>query len=121
MTARERSAVLLLIVFGLVVVLAWARDAVVSIRVRPQVIFADGAFWLTCMVPPDSRNRVLDYGVVDFREHSQRQLDGLSSRITWQFLVEHVPCGVGPVYCQVGRSDGSWERAITEIVITGCN
>lgn len=105
--------------FALALVLLSAAH--VSIRVKPQVIFHDTSFWLTCLVPPDSRNRVLDYGVVDFREHSQRQLDGLQSRITWQFLIEHVPCDVGPAYCQVGRSDGSWERAIADIQIAGCN
>ena len=93
----------------------------VEIRVRPQALLEGSAFWLTCRVEKDDRNRLLDYGVVNYREHSQRQLDGSQAPITFQALIEQVPCDAGPAYCQVHRLDGSIARAIQPITVAGCD
>lgn len=100
---------------------AVARDPKpVAIHVNPRVLMAGSAFWLTCTVPRDARNRELAYGVVDFRD-SRRQLDGDSAPITYQTLIEHVPCAVGPAYCAIRRNDGTGDQAIQDFQIASCD
>jgi hypothetical protein len=101
-------------------ILLGATDPRVTIKLRPQVVMKGGAFWLTCRVPRNPHNRLLEYGVVDYRPGSQRQLDGDRAQITWQVLVEHLPCDVGPAYCAVQTDDGRWERVQHPIVIAAC-
>lgn len=93
----------------------------VAIRLSPQVVMAGQAFWLTCRVEPHVNNRLLDYGVVNYREHSQRDLDGDKSPATYQVLVEHVPCGAGPAYCAVYRVQTGWARDERPILVGGCH
>ena len=95
--------------------------APVTIRVAPLTLFAGDAFWLTCRIRPDDRNRLIDYGVTDYRDHSQRPIAGASGPNVIQVLVEHVPCDVGPAYCQIGRTDGSWSRAVQPFTVAGCD
>ena len=92
-----------------------------AMRVSPQVVYVGHNLVLTCHVPRDERNRVLDYGIVDYREHSQRQLDGEFAPVTWQFVMERIPCDVGPAYCSVGRNDLTWTTVSETLEIVGCN
>lgn len=126
MTTGERTllatilATLTMLVILYQAAICGASESRVSISVRPRVIMAGGAFWLTCRVPRDSHNRLLEYGVVDLRPGSQRDLEGDAAQITWKVLVERVPCDVGPAYCAVKTDDGRWERAALPITVAGC-
>lgn len=102
-------------------ILLAATEPRVTIKVRPQVLMKGSAFWLTCRVPKDEHNRMLEYGVVDYRPGSQRQLEGAQAQITWQVLVERTPCGVGPAYCAVQTDDGRWARAELSLNVAGCD
>lgn len=125
MTAGERTLLAtILATLGLLLVLYQAvtgAESRVSISLSPRVVMAGGSFWLTCRVPRDSHNRMLEYGVVDLRPGSQRDLEGDAAQITWKALVERVPCDVGPAYCAVKTDDGRWERAVTAVNVAGCD
>ena len=92
----------------------------VSIQVNPHVVMAGQAFWLTCHVTRDSHNRMLEYGVVNFREGSQRQLDGERAQATWKILIEHTPCDIGPAYCALLTDDGRWTQVRMNVAVAGC-
>lgn len=105
----------------LAILLAATSESRVSIKIRPYVVMAGQAFWLTCHVPRDASNRLLEYGVVDYRPGSQRSLDGERAPATFQVLVEHVPCNVGPAYCAVLADTGRWTRVEQRFEVAGCN
>ncbi len=91
----------------------------VAITISPKVVLTGGSTWLTCRVTPDTRNRVLRFGIMGSeRERSERQLDGYQAPITWgPFLFEHLPCGAGPAYCIVSQTDDGEVRAMTFLVV----
>lgn len=120
MRVVQFAAVITLSLLVLLAHLALSDPKPVEIRISPQVLMAGGAFWLTCRVPHNARNRRLDYGVVDLRD-SQRQLEGEQAPMTFQTLIEHVPCDVGPAYCAVIRNDGSFSRAIQAFQVADCH
>lgn len=91
-----------------------------SIRLSPRVLFVGNDLTLTCHVPRDPRNRLLDYGVANYREHSQRDLHGESSPMTFQALIERLPCGSGPAYCFVARNDQTSEQVNQDFQLVGC-
>lgn len=102
-------------------ILLAATEPRVSISLSPRIVMMGQAFWLTCRVPRDKDNRKLEYGVVDFRPGSQRQLDGDHAQITWKILVEHTPCDAGPAYCAVQTYDGRWTRVQEPVNVAGCD
>jgi hypothetical protein len=72
----------------------------VTISVRPTVLFEGGAIKLTCRVPQDATNRALEWGLEGYR-YSRVELDGADARVTHEWIIERVPCDVGPVFCRV--------------------
>jgi hypothetical protein len=101
-------------------ILLAATEPRVSIRVRPQVVMKGQSIWLFCRVPRNADNRLLEYGVADYRPGSQRQLEGAQAPVTWQVLVERIPCEAGPAYCAVRGNDGRWTRAELPLNVAGC-
>ncbi len=91
-------------------------DEKLTIRVTPTTLFGGGAIRLTCRVPRDPDNRRLEYGVEGYTS-SERQLDGEASRVTWDALIDHVPCGVERVFCEVTRADRKRVRATAPLVV----
>ena len=96
-------------------------ERMVSVSVMPRVVMAGNTIRLTCKVPQHPDNRLLDYGVANYREHSQRQLDGEHSRMTWEAYVDHVPCVADAVYCAVLRADGQWHTDSVPLEVAGCD
>lgn len=76
-----------------------------SIRITPQVVMRGAAMRLTCRVDQDPRNRVLEYGI-DGYTRTQMDLDGEHSRVTFERIIERIPCDVGPAYCALYRNEG---------------
>ena|SRR5690242_4467079 len=109
----------LLLILAAVCLVALATDQL-AIKVTPRVLFAGGALRLTCHVPRDPNNRLLEYGIINYRERSQRQLDGDHAPITWQMLMEKIPCGSGPAYCAVVKNDSSSELVRETFELVGC-
>lgn len=100
---------------------AWAHDIKpIAITVSPTAVLAGGSFLLTCRVLRHPDNRTLIGGVANYRD-SERQLDGDSARVTWPFLIEHVPCDSGPAYCAVRRNTGELLRVQQTYLIGGCD
>lgn len=93
----------------------------VSIAIRPSVVMSGGAFWLTCTVPRNPHNRTVEWGVANFREGSQRDMEGEAAPVTYKVLIEHVPCDAGPAYCAVRTDDARWARAEVGFEVGGCN
>lgn len=91
-----------------------------NITLYPRIIQAGGSTWLTCHVPRHPDNRKLIFGITDFRDNSERDLEGERSMVTWKTLMTHVPCEAGDAYCIVVKSDGSRERVVSNLVISGC-
>ena len=108
----------LLILAGLAM-LALASPAI-AIRLSRTVFMAGNGITLTCTVRPDAKNRRLEYGIVNFAEHSQRDLHGEAGPRTTQVVYDRVPCGSGPAYCAVLRSDGSQDLAQQPFEVVGC-
>jgi hypothetical protein len=103
------------------VLAATAAGPRVKIRVSPATVMKNGNTNLYCTVPRNAENRLLEYGVTDFRPGSQRDLDGERAAITWgPILIEHVPCDAGPAYCAVRDQYGRWTRAEQPINVAGC-
>lgn len=92
----------------------------VTIDVYPRTVMVGSSFRLTCRVPRDARNRLLEYGVEGYRPGSQRDIDGERARVTWEVAIAEVPCGVGPAYCAVLTDDGRWTRVERALTVAGC-
>lgn len=107
----------ILVVFVSTLVGAMAAP-LVSIKVLPRVVMAGGAMRITCKVPRRAENRKLAAGIANYTS-TERQLDGEESRITWEFLFDHMPCGVGPAFCAVSGTDRD-QLATQPIEIAGC-
>lgn len=108
-------------VFLAVVLAATAVGPRVKIRVSPIAVMKGGSVNLYCTVPRNAENRLLEYGVLDFRPGSQRDLDGERAAITWgPILIQHVPCDAGPAYCAVKDMYERWTRVEQKINVAGC-
>lgn len=105
--------------YALLVATLLAEPKGVEIRLEPRSFFADGDVRLTCTVPRHPLNRRLGYGIAEYR-HSERDLDGEHAPITYETWIKHVPCGVGPAYCAVARSDLTIERVVLPLNIANC-
>ena len=94
-----------------------AEDPMLS--VFPHATIVGGNVRITCRVPRNPRNRVVVYGFRDWTTTS-RQLDGESSRITHQILLQGVPCDPGELFCAVLRADGKDRLVVVPFTVVGC-
>lgn len=91
----------------------------VTIDVNPRAIMVGNAIRLRCRVPRDEHNRKLEMGVVDYVS-SQYDLEGDAAPVTWERLITHMPCDVGPAYCAVQVDDGRWAIERQDLSVNGC-
>lgn len=92
----------------------------VSIKVTPQTVMAGGTIRVTCTVPRDPANRMLEVGLYPVQS-SQRQLDGADARVTWEFYFDHVPCTAERAVCLLhaqGKGDVFQEATV---LVAGCD
>lgn len=108
-----------LLFLAILVAVAFAAVPRVTIDVNPRAVMAGGTIRLRCRVPRDEHNRKLEFGV-DGYVSSQYDLEGAEARVTWERLVDHVPCDAGPAYCAVRTDDGRWTQARQDLTIGGC-
>lgn len=94
----------------------------ISTRVYPQATMVGESVWLTCRVTPDTKNRLLIYGIAGSeQENTERQLDGYDAKITWgPTLIKRIPCNAGPAYCIIVRNDGTHSQDTKPLTIGGC-
>ena len=93
----------------------------ISIKMYPQQLMKGEGTWLTCRVTPDLKNKALEYGLTDYTS-STRELDGYDAPITWgPYLYKAVPCYVSEGYCLITHNDGSFDRASTKLIVSGCD
>lgn len=106
----------------LALLLAATGGSGIQTRVYPQATMAGESVWLTCRVTPDSRNRLLIYGIAGSeQENTERQLDGYDAKITWgPTLIKRIPCDAGPAYCIVVRNDGSHVQDTKPLTVGNC-
>lgn len=90
----------------------------VSIRAT-QVVMSGGTILVTCKVPRNVNNRTLRFGV-DGYSTSTKQLDGDQARVTWQMFVEHMPCDIGPAFCEVVTAGGRVDRVELPVTVAAC-
>lgn len=88
-----------------------------TLRVSPAFVLAGGAVRVTCFVPPRDEYRAVGYGLAGVRS-SIRDADGLS----YELLIEHVPCGEWTAYCAVSGSGRVLARREHRLLSRGpCN
>lgn len=113
-----RYAILILLM------LTGGRSDRVSIAVVPTVSLVNGTARLTCTAPrnPDNRWLVLgayyDGGIV--YQSSMRQLDGESAPVTHVLYVEHIPCDLAVMACQLYDNLGKQFTAVQPFTVSGC-
>jgi len=95
------------------------REAPVAISVRPAVMFEGGSLWLRCWVPRDPANRYLEWGVTDYRS-ARIELDGDKAPANHEWLIEHVPCDVGPPFCRLLRADRARDVLVQQPIEVSC-
>jgi len=92
-----------------------------TLNVYPPGLVVGHGVRVTCRVPRHEANRQVTWGFEDWTT-STRQLDGDAAPITWQMLLNHVPCEPGPAFCIVARADGSRAIRVTQnVVVLGCD
>lgn len=92
-----------------------------ELTVSPRNIIAGQALRLTCKVPRDASNRRVAYGMT-LVGSSERQMEGEASRVTYEMLIEHVPCEPGEAFCEVWRTGGGRPvRVSREVTTVGCD
>lgn len=100
----------------LVLLMMAAVDPEVSIRVTPQTMFGGQSLRLTCRVPRDENNRWLEMGV-DGYTSSTHQLDGAASRVTWEQMYHHIPCGTERVFCVLTKAGGRTRQVSASVTV----
>jgi hypothetical protein len=100
---------------------AAGKEPAVKIRLYRQVMMANDWNDLTCSVRRDPANRLLQYGIMNYMERSERDLDGEKAPVTHMFHYTHIPCGAGPAYCMVIRADNSEDHVEQSLEIAGCD
>ena len=98
---------------------AVANDNIVGLTLYPRVVQQGQGVRLTCRVPRDARNRMVAFGFTDWTA-TERQVNGLDARVTWEHLYEHIPCDASEGFCAVSRADRSPQRVVLPLIITGC-
>lgn len=110
----------LLPVFSAIFAVISAANPRIAIKVSPQVVAAGGTIRVTCTVPRDAANRMLEVGLYPVQS-SQRQLDGADARVTWEFYFDHVPCAAERAVCLLhaqGKGDAFQEATV---LVAGCD
>lgn len=92
----------------------------VSVDVSPRVVLANGAVRVTCTVPKNADNRMLEMAIPGY-SRSEYQLDGESAPITHARLIQHIPCDVDEVDCRVFTAGGQTFAAVTSLTVAGCD
>lgn len=101
------------------ILLVLSAPSRVAIAVLPTVLQVGGTIRITCTVPPHPDNRWLTIAAPPYVS-SGRQLDGSAEKTTHLFYVDHVPCEVEDVVCEVQDALGRTYRAARPIMVAGC-
>lgn len=107
-------------VAALTLMLSFAKDSP-DLRVYPRAVLVNQAVRLTCRVPRHADNRRVTWGL-ELVTSSSRDLEGENSPITFEALVEHVPCEPGAAFCEVIRVNRDQPlRAVATLAVGGCD
>lgn len=91
-----------------------------TVRASSTVIQAGGSVRITCKVPRHALNRGVTWGF-SFYTTRFRDLEGEDAPITYEQLFVKVPCDPGVVFCEVTRADGTSARAVSNLLVAGCD
>lgn len=91
-----------------------------NVVTRPTVLFRGSDMFVRCTIPPDAENRTAFLGVRGYTS-SRRNLEGDQAPLVHELLVHHVPCDVGPAFCEVINSAGRSHVVEAPVVVTGCS
>jgi hypothetical protein len=91
----------------------------VEIRVLPHALIAGASMRVTCRVQPDEANRWLKFGIEGYTQ-SEYMLEGRESKITYERVFDHIPCGTGLPFCELIREDGRRVRVTEQVAVVGC-
>ena len=103
-----------------ILLFAAAAGGDLSVRAVPAFVQPGGAVRITCRVQPDAKNRKIEFGVEDYYSVT-RELDGEDAPITWERIVDHLPCGAGRAFCRVTRADRSSRLVVAPLEVIGCD
>jgi hypothetical protein len=92
----------------------------VSVDVRPHAVIAGGAVRVTCTVPRNADNRMLEMAIPGY-SRSEYPLNGDSAPITHARVMQHIPCGVDEVDCRIFTAGGQTFSAVTSLAVAGCD
>lgn len=99
--------------------LATTATQVPTITLYPRAVMAGNAMRLTCRIDPTEKTRTVSFGITNLRS-SGRQVDGADGIRTYEFLVERMPCKVGPAFCSTTDNTGHQEMTTLPFEIVGC-
>jgi hypothetical protein len=90
-----------------------------TITLYPRVVLAGNSMRMTCRIDPTEKTRSVSFGISGLRT-SGRQVDGADGIRTYEFLVDRMPCKVGPAFCATTDNTGHQEVSSLPFEIAGC-
>jgi hypothetical protein len=90
-----------------------------TISLNPRIVLAGNSMRMTCRIVPTDATRFVSFGISGLRS-SGRQVDGADGVRTYEFLVDRVPCKVGPAFCITTDNANHQESSTLSFEIAGC-
>jgi hypothetical protein len=90
-----------------------------SITLYPRAVMAGNSVRMICRIVPTEATRFVSFGISGLRS-SGRQVDGADGVRTYEFLVDRVPCKVGPAFCITTDNANHQESSTLPFEIAGC-
>lgn len=86
------------------------------LKVYPAVVFEGQNVRVQCRVPRHPSNLTVQFGVDGWRS-SEKPVD----KVTFEMLLEGVPCEAGQAFCLVRRAGGAEKLVVAPFAIVGCD
>lgn len=91
----------------------------VTVRISPVFVMPNGAARVQCHVPKNPENRKLRWGI-ELVQSEEVSLDGDAAPVTWERVIQHIPCDPGAAFCEITRVNAHVVRVAMSFQVVGC-